>query len=120
VHGTGLDEMSVSGETKVSELKDNLVKTYTVKPEDFGLGRYELSKVLGSSPSENAKTIKSILAGENKGAKRDIILLNSGAALYLVDKAATIKDGVAMAGELIDSGKAKAKLDEYIQFNKNL
>ena len=120
VHGDGLDEMSVSGETIVSELKDNQILNYTVKPEDFGLGRYELADVLGSSPSENAKTIRSILAGETSGAKRDIILLNSGAALYLVDKAPSIKAGVDMARELIDSGSALAKLEEYVSYNKGI
>ncbi len=120
VHGDGLDEMSVSGETIVSELKDNQILNYTVKPEDFGLGRYELADVLGSSPSENAKTIRSILAGETSGAKRDIILLNSGAALYLVDKAPSIKAGVDMARELIDSGRALAKLEEYVSYNKGI
>ncbi len=120
VHGSGLDEMTVAGETIVSELKDGQITNYTVKPEDFALGRYELSEVLGSSPSENAKTIRSILAGKTHGAKRDIILLNSGAALYLVDKAKSIKDGVELAAKLIDSGKASAKLKDYIEFNSRL
>jgi len=120
VHGSGLDEMTVAGETIVSELKDGRISNYTVKPEDFGLGRYKLSELLGSSPSENAKTIKSILSGETHGAKRDIILLNSAAALYLVGKAESIKEGIGLAANLIDSGKAFAKLNEYIDFNSKL
>ena len=117
VHGAGLDELSVTGENKISELRDTEVKTYTLNPESVGLASYALQDILGGSPEENARTIRRVLSGEIRGGKRDVVLFNAGAALYLVDKASTIAEGVDMANGLIDSGKALAKLEQYLAFS---
>lgn len=118
VHGTGLDELSVCGENKITEFNENTVKTYTLEPEDLGLARYNLKDVLGSSPEENAKTIRKLFTGEVKGAKRDIVLLNAGAALYIVGKAESIAEGIRQAESLMDGGKALGKLERYVAFSK--
>ena len=118
VHGTGLDELSVCGENIVTEFDAQGLKTYTLNPEDVGLARYSLKDVLGSSPEENARTIRRLFTGDVKGAKRDIVLLNAGAALYIVAKATSIAEGIKKAEALLDSGKVLAKLERYIAFSQ--
>ena len=118
VHGDGLDELSVCGENKVSELRNGNVKTYELNPEDVGLARYAIKDVFGGTPEENARTIRRLLAGEIHGAKLDIVLLNAGAALYLSDKVESISEGIKMAETLIESGKALGKLERYIAFSQ--
>ncbi len=115
VHGAGgIDEISISGHTKVSELKNGKVKTYEINPEDFGFKKWDLNLVLGADAKTNAEIIKKIFDGE-KGPQRDIVLLNSGAAIYVSGLADSIQDGIKMAREAIDSGKAKKKLEELIR-----
>ncbi len=115
VHGAGgIDEISISGHTKVSELKNGKVKTYEINPEDFGFKKWDLNLVLGADAKTNAEIIKKIFDGE-KGPQRDIVLLNSGAAIYISGLADSIQDGIKMAREAIDSGKAKKKLEELIR-----
>jgi len=112
VHGEdGLDEITTTTFTYVSELKDGIVTDYKIYPEEFGIERALLKSISGGSAKENANTIISILKGE-KGPQRDIVVLNAAAALYIGKNCATIKDGVSLAGELIDSGKALLKLEE--------
>ncbi len=118
VHGAGLDELTVCGENKVTELRDGGITTFELTPEEVGLGRFDLKDVMGGTPEENARTIRHLLAGDVLGAKRDIILLNAGAALYLVDKAESITTGVELAERLIDSGAALAKLEQYVAFSR--
>ncbi|MBM4262169.1 MAG: anthranilate phosphoribosyltransferase [Deltaproteobacteria bacterium] len=114
VHGMeGLDEISLCGPTKVAELRDGAVKEYTIEPEEFGLKRCPLSDLNGGSAQQSAGIVLSVLDGV-KGPTRDVILLNSGAALYVAGRAATIKDGMAVAAESIDSGKARQKLDRLV------
>ena len=108
-----LDEISVSAETLVCEFDVEQTKTYTVSPEDFGLARCEKSALTGGSPEENAAITRAILSGTERGAKRDAVLMNAGAALYLADKAKTIAEGIALAAELIDSGKAMETLEAF-------
>ena len=120
VHGNGLDELSVCGENRVSELKDGDIRTYELIPEDVGLARYAQRDILGGTPEENARTIRRLFAGEITGAKRDIVLFNSGAALYLMDKSDSIAEGIKLATELLDSGKALGKLERYIAFSQDL
>ncbi|MFH1782640.1 MAG: anthranilate phosphoribosyltransferase [Candidatus Omnitrophota bacterium] len=116
VHGEdGLDEISTTAKTVVSELKDGDVKTYKVRPEDFGIQETALKYLKGSSPQENADIIRDILAGK-KSPKRDIVLVNSSCALVAAGKAAHFREGVALAAECIDSGKAKKKLKQLIEF----
>ncbi len=119
VHGDGIDDFTVTGPTKVSELRaDGSIETYIVTPEEVGLGRYDLDALLGGDATGNARALRGILSGERHGATRDIVLFNAGAALYLADVAPTIADGVAKATELIDSGAAAALLERYISFNR--
>ena len=108
-----LDEISMSAPTAVCEFKDGWFKTYTVCPEDFGFTRCEKADLVGGTPAENAQITRDILSGV-KGPKRDAVLMNAGAALYLGGKAETWKDGIALAAELIDSGKAMETLNQFI------
>ncbi|MBU3111182.1 anthranilate phosphoribosyltransferase [Clostridium lacusfryxellense] len=112
VHGEdGLDEITTTGFTYISELKDGLVTDYKIYPEEFGIQRSSLKYISGGTAKDNAGIILNILQGK-KGPQRDIVLLNTAAALYIGKKCSTIKDGVILAGELIDSGKALGQLEE--------
>ena len=121
VHGEdGFDEISISAPTKVAEIKDGGIFEYTITPEQFGLPMAEKKEVIGGSPEENALITQGILAGTIRDAKRNIVLLNAGCALYVVGQAGSIGDGVALAAEMIDSGAALAKLEELKQFTNAL
>lgn len=109
-----LDEISMSAPTTVCEFKDGWFKTYTITPEDFGFERCKKADLVGGTPEENAKITLDILNGE-KGHKRNAVLMNAGAALYIGGKAETMKDGVILAAELIDSGKAIETLNKLIE-----
>lgn len=107
------DEVSASSPTTVCELRNGVYKKYIIQPEDFGLERCEKSELVGGSPADNADITRRILSGE-KGAKRNAVLLNAGAALYIADKAPSINEGITLAASLIDSGAAKEKLNSFI------
>lgn len=109
-----LDEITISNTTKVCEFEDGIYKTYEICPEVFGLNRATKDDIIGGTPEENAKILRAILGGE-KGAKRDAVLMNAGAALYIAKKADTIGDGIKLAAELIDSGKALETLEKIIE-----
>lgn len=111
-----LDEISMSAPTTVCEIKDGWYKTYTITPKDFGFERCTKADLVGGTPEENAKITLAILSGE-KGHKRNAVLMNAGAALYIGGKAETMKDGVALAAELIDSGKAQKTLEKLIELS---
>jgi len=112
VHGEdGLDEITTTGSTFVSELKDGIVFDYNIYPEEFGINRATPKDIIGGTAKDNANIILNILKGE-EGPKRDIVVINTAAALYIGKKCATIKEGVFLAKELIDSGKAFHKLEE--------
>ncbi|HXG67397.1 MAG TPA: anthranilate phosphoribosyltransferase [Blastocatellia bacterium] len=116
VHGLdGLDEISISGETRITELKNGELTTYTVRPEDFGLSRAPLTEIQGGDASRNAEIIRGVLSGKS-GPHRDIVLLNAAAALTASGKADGFADGIRIASEAIDSGKAAAKLQRLIEF----
>ena len=108
-----LDEISLSAPTKVCEFRDGWYKTYTIQPEEFGLTRCAKADLVGGDPAENAAITRAILSGE-KGPKRDAVLLNAGAALYIGGKAATLAQGITLAAEIIDSGKALETLEQFI------
>lgn len=111
VHGLdGLDEMTLTGATHVSELHAGQISTYDIHPEDVGLSKAQTSDLAGGDPDENAQMTLRILKGQ-AGPKRDIVLLNSAAALVAGDKATDLRDGIRVAAEVIDSGKALAKLE---------
>ena len=109
-----LDEISLSAPTTVCEIRDGWFKSYTIRPEDFGMERCRREDLKGGAPLENADITRRILKGE-KGHKRNATLLNAGAALYIGDKAADLKSGIALAAELIDSGKAAETLEKFIE-----
>ncbi len=109
-----LDEISLSSPTKICEIKDGTLYTYEIKPEDFGLSRCKKEDLAGGDPKENAAITLSILNGE-RGAKRDAVLLNAGAALYIGEKAKSIQEGINLAARLIDSKKALKVLEDFIK-----
>jgi len=109
-----LDEISLSAPTKVCEIKDGSLHTYEIKPEDFGLSRCKKEDLAGGDPKENAAITLSILNGE-KGVKRDAVLLNAGAALYIGEKAKSMQEGINLAARLIDSKKALKVLEDFVK-----
>lgn len=109
-----LDEISMSAPTSVCEIKDGNFSSYVISPEDFGFTRCSKEDLTGGTPEENAAITREILDGV-KGPKHDAVVLNSGAALYIAGKAETLKAGVDLAQTLIDSGKAKTKLEEFVK-----
>ena len=111
-----LDEISLSSPTTICEIKDGWYKTYVIAPEDFGFERCKKEDLKGGTPAENAQITLDILNGV-KGHKRNAVLLNAGAALYIGGKAKDMKEGVVLAAELIDSGKALATLQKFIEFS---
>lgn len=110
-----LDEISMSAPTSVCEIKDGKFTSYVLTPEQFGYERCTKEELQGGTPQENAEITKAILEGKETGAKRHAVCLNAGAALYIAGKAASIEAGVKMAEQLIDSGAALKKLEEFIQ-----
>ena len=115
VHGMeGLDEISVCGPTKISELRDGQIRNYTLTPEEVGLKRCRLEEIQGGNPEQCADALRAVLRGE-KGAKRDVVLLNSGAALYVSGAAGSVSEGMRLAAQSIDSGKAQAKLEQLVR-----
>lgn len=111
-----MDEISLSSETAVCEFKDGWFKKYTLSPEEFGLTRCEKSDLAGGDPAYNAQIVRDILNGK-KGPKRDVVLMNGGAGLYIGGKADSIADGVKLAAEVIDSGKAAAAMEKFIEIS---
>ena len=109
-----LDEISMSAPTTVCEIRDGWFKSSVIAPEDFGLERCTKEDLRGGTPAENAQITRAILSGE-KGPKRNAVLMNAGAALYIGGKADSLKDGVALAAENIDSGRAMATLNKFIE-----
>ena len=112
----GLDEISMSASTTLCEVKDGWLRSYEITPEQFGFKRCSKSELAGGTPVENAVILRSILNGE-KGAKRDAAVLNAAAALYITGKYETIDIAVGVAEEIIDSGKAMDKLNEFIRYS---
>jgi len=110
VHGSGLDEIAIHGETTVAEVDGGEVEEYTLVPEDVGLGQYDIGDVAGGSPEDNAADLRGIVEGTVTGAKREIILANAGAAIYVAGAAETHAEGVEQAREAIESGAATEKL----------
>ena len=108
-----LDEISLSAPTKICEIKDGWFKSSVIKPEDFGFETCSKDDLKGGTPEENAQITRDILDGV-KGHKRNAVLMNAGAALYIGGKADSMKEGVALAAQIIDSGKAKETLEKFI------
>ena len=111
-----LDEISLSAPTTVCEIRDGWFKSSVITPEDFGFERCEKEDLRGGTPKENAEITLAVLKGE-KGPRRNAVLMNAGAALYIGGKAGSMKDGIALAAGLIDSGKALAVLNRLIEIS---
>ncbi|MCT8991749.1 anthranilate phosphoribosyltransferase [Chelativorans sp. SCAU2101] len=114
VHGDGLDEMTTTGTTTVAALEDGKIRTFELTPEDAGLPRADPAQLKGGDGAQNAKALRAVLEGE-KNAYRDIALLNAAGALVVAGKAAGLKQGVALAAESIDSGRALATLEKLVE-----
>ena len=120
VYGTdNLDEISVSAPTTICEFRDGYYRDLLIRPEDFGLKTALKEEVTGGTPEENAQTTRDILNGKITGAKRDIVLMNAGAGLFIAGKADSMAAGVKLAAELIDSGAASKKIDEFIRVSNS-
>jgi anthranilate phosphoribosyltransferase len=118
VHGLdGLDEVTTTGATLIGELKGGSIRTYKIKPEDFGIKRVGLGELRGGDVSFNVNLAQDILAAK-PGPARDVVLLNAGCAIYAAEAARDIKEGIALAAESIDKGKAKEKLEELRRCSK--
>ena len=111
-----LDEISLSAPTKICEIRDGWYRSTVIAPEDFGLTRCKKEDLVGGTPEENAAITRAILQGE-KGPKRDAVLMNAGAALYIGGKADTLADGVKKAGEILDSGEGIKTLEKMIEIS---
>ncbi len=117
VHGDGLDELTTSGTSEVAALGDGRISGFTVTPEEAGLQRARLSDLAGGTPEENALVLRRLLAGE-RGPLRDVVLLNAAAALIVGGRAATLRDGVRLGAESIDSGAASRLVDRLVRFGR--
>ena len=110
-----LDEISASAETTVCEFRDGWYRKSLIRPEDFGLSRCSKADLVGGTPDRNAEITRAILNGEEHGPKRTAVLMNAGAALMIGGKAENLQDGIALAGELLDSGAAERTLEKVIE-----
>lgn len=116
VHGKDtLDEISITGKTKVTELKDGKMKSYAIKPEDFGMKRRKLDEIRGGTKEQNAEIVREILSGAS-GAKRDVTVLNAAATFVIAGRAKDFRDGIKLANQSIDSGKALKTLERLVEF----
>ena len=119
VHGhDGLDEISVCAPTRVSELRDGMIRTYDIDPEQHFGRLADPREMAGGDPRENAAITRDILTGR-PGAKRDVVLINAGAALLTAGKVDNLKEGIRMAADAIDSGRAAAKLDDLVAYTQD-
>jgi len=117
VHGLdGLDEITVTAVTRIAEAREGTVRSYEVEPEEFGMKRSTLQEIAGGDARENAEIIRAVLGGE-KSARRDVVLLNSAAALVAAGRAGHIGEGISLAAKSIDSGLAAGKLDALVRFS---
>jgi anthranilate phosphoribosyltransferase len=114
VHGSGLDEMTTTGETAVAELRDGKVRLFTVTPEAVGLRRAALADLTGGSPADNAAALRRLVEGE-PGPYRDIVALNAAAAFLVSETVETLREGVELAGAILDDGRAQAALDRLVK-----
>src|SRR6056297_2813211 len=112
VHGADMDEITVHDETTVAEVRGDDIEEYTLAPADLGLDRHDVSAVAGGTPEENAEDLRGIVEGEVTGAKRDIILANAGAAIYVAGEADSLADGTERAAKAIDDGGAADQFEE--------
>jgi anthranilate phosphoribosyltransferase len=119
VHGAdGLDELSTTGQNKVSHLHHNHIETYYLDPEELGLPQAKISDLAGGTREDNAETTRAILEGK-LGPKRDVVLLNTAAVLIAGGKASSFSEGLVLAAEAIDNGSARRKLEQLVEFSRS-
>src|SRR5262249_20600717 len=119
VHGLdGLDEITITGPTRVAEVREGTVRSYEVDPEEFGLQRAPLEAISGGDATENARIVHEILGGATS-PRRDVVLMNAAAALVAAGKAEHLRTAVGIAARSIDSGKAAGKLDALVRFTRS-
>jgi len=118
VHGAGLDEITTTGETIVSELDRGSISSYALRCENYGIPPAELADLIGGAPAENARIIREVLGGD-RGAARDIVLMNAGAAIYVGGVARDLHEGVRLAASSIDSGRALSRMDALIEASRS-
>jgi anthranilate phosphoribosyltransferase len=111
----GMDEISLLGKSRINELKNGCITSYELVPEDLGIPRCKPNDIITGTPEANAVMIKDVFSGKNKGPRRQAVILNAAAALMICDKADSLKQGVKLAVEIIDSGLAQNKLNELIE-----
>lgn len=111
----GLDEITVTGPTHCCEINGDELISYDISPEQFGIPIYDIQELVGGTPKENAQITRDILSGKMQGAKRDIVILNAGLAIYVGRDGICKEDAVAMARDIIDSGKAKQKMEDFVR-----
>ncbi len=119
VHGEpGVDEVSVCGKTKVSQLSNGEIRTYFIKPEAFGVEMALPEKISGGDRKASARILRAVLSCKEEGAKRDVVLLNAAAAIFAADESRSIGDGFEIARDVLESGQAAEKLEEFVRFAK--
>jgi anthranilate phosphoribosyltransferase len=121
VHGTdGMDEITVTDRTLVADVSEGGIDEYEISPEDFGLLRHAPDGLLGGDAHLNARILRDVLTGEERGAARDVVLLNAGAAIHVSGNARTIGEGVVLAGDSISDGSAARALDDFVRTTRRL
>jgi anthranilate phosphoribosyltransferase len=121
VHGTdGMDEITVTDRTLVADVSEGGIDEYEISPEDFGLSRHAPDGLLGGDAHLNARILRDVLTGEKRGAARDVVLLNAGAAIHVSGNANTIGEGVVLAGDAISDGSAAKALDDFVRTTRHL
>lgn len=119
VHGEpGVDEVSISGKTKVSQLEEGGIRTYFINPADFGVEKASPGEIAGGTREESARILRSVLSGKEEGARKDVVLLNAAAAIFAADEARSIAEGFEVARGILEGGGAAEKLEEFIRFAK--
>lgn len=116
----GLDEITLTGETDVHEIRFGEITSYSITPEQFGLRRCALQELIGGTPEENAQIARDILTGKERGPKRDIVVMNAGMSLYLGKDGISLEEGVQMAQDILDSGKAYKKLQQFVKLTNEV
>jgi anthranilate phosphoribosyltransferase len=118
VHGAdGIDEVSTTGYTKVSECRDGAVNTFYVHPSDFGIAKSDPAALKGGDAAENAAIVRAVLGGE-RGPRRDVVLLNAGIGLFIAGRVSSIAEGLAVATKAVDSGAAQARLQQMVNSSR--
>jgi len=120
-HGLdGLDELSILGESLVAEVRDGEITEYTITPEELGLKRCKIDDIAPGDPKYNAKTVREVFEGKERGPKRDVVVLNAAGAFVVAEKVPNLREGVEYAQKIIDEGKAAKKLDELVEVSQKL